>query len=32
LNKLEKIYSGTCTAEDGSTASMDLSPPKKEGE
>ena len=32
LNKLEKSYSGTCTAEDGSAASMDLSPPKKEGE
>jgi hypothetical protein len=32
LNKLEKSYSGTCTAEDGSAATMDLSPPKKEGE
>ena len=30
LAKLEKSYSGTCTAEDGSSASMDLSPPKKE--
>jgi hypothetical protein len=29
LNKLEKSYSGTCTAEDGSAASMDLSPPAK---
>ena len=31
LNKLEKSFSGTCTAEDGSAASMDLSPPKKAG-
>ena len=32
LNQVEKSYSGTCTAEDGLAASMDLSPPKKEGE
>jgi hypothetical protein len=31
LKKVEKSYSGVCTAEDGSTATMDLSPPKKEG-
>lgn len=31
LKKVEKSYSGICTAEDGSTATMDLSPPKKEG-
>ena len=31
LNKVEQSYSGTCTAEDGSAATMDLSPPKKEG-
>lgn len=31
LKKVEKSYSGMCTADDGSTATMDLSPPKKEG-
>ncbi len=29
LNKKEEAYSGTCTADDGSVASMDLAPPQK---
>lgn len=29
LNKKEAAYSGTCTANDGSAASIDLAPPKK---
>jgi hypothetical protein len=32
LNKKDAIYSGVCTAEDGSTATMDLAPPKKKVE
>ena len=30
LNKKEQNYAGTCTGNDGSVATMDLSPPKKE--
>ena len=30
LNKKEAGYAGACTEADGSTATMDLSPPKKE--
>jgi hypothetical protein len=30
LDKKESIYAGSCIAEDGTIATMDLSPPKKE--
>lgn len=30
LDKKDTSYAGVCTGEDGSTATMDLSPPKKE--